>query len=1333
MADSFVEPVNGIEDSNVIPKNGSVAFDIPLYQLETVGGASFPLTLNYKSAMLKEDYGAWTPESPENMIAAGWGINTDSRIFIIQKHPYKYALYLNGILYQLKPDFTKGFHLYYKTVIHSLFHIYYDTVLKYWEVSMEDGTRYQFGKNDDYTKESGTYSAATGTYSQASAEYVAVRNIISHPNDAGVPVNINADNTICRTTEMTLFGTNNWVAPTYGLLAMREKPCGWRLSHIVDSFDNVISFSYIQHISNLAGTDTSKTYSVSSYLYRISVFCKNVLTEKIVFVYGEKDSNEYYVDFLATPRPNGNQQKFEKLYLKKLSRFTCKFTAMQEEPTLWMADQTQLISTLMKPATNIVKRQLNEVQLLATDSLDIQYSPSYKMTYYGGADGVSAGQTGFDDSSHLYFNAKTGAVFGNLKSITYPAGEKREYKYTEHDINSVATTLWESAPSAKTPITISTPYNYLIMIFPNPATATSIFYAYTMTLMGWRKKKLFEAKVVDNYDYERMVSYSENVIGIIAQKIDSNYEMKVFTRDLEGNDVWNDKITRTINGNVDKMHISVSDEGYAYTYASSDTAAGTLYYGVTSDDRTTFETELQMSLSALVKEGLNYRVVIKVLENKCLAFVTTPQTLSAPKPTWFRTTDLHYETYWLKGGGIRKDGSQLPISDMGMPQLLWHSFMAPDPSAITKTAAWYLTGGKLEKMTGVDIIGNFVVLRFQCRGQTAWYYSGNIGFYHAQKDALDSGDWCQVLFQYNNAESFSYLDSNVLTAALVKERPRTLTTWPTLVQSTIESSAQVTENGIIYTVHYSCYKTPDIEKYNTIFCTYRGGSKSDFNIQTNDTDQMLSCVMKDNTFAAFHGKLSDSSLGKAYYYLNNSDSTWHRMNTGSVSAPSLIYNHDAEAVLKMIAILGMVISIALLPFGLSTVGGIICTALSAGLFISAEVTSAILQSSYKSSLNLEDSFFGNRFINDGTTIWFRGQQQDRLTAIGSGTAFQPYDALSGDGVIGNISTNNQQFGHVYNYVPFFTNQKKLYYRRLKNDAVGVPIPIGGLSVGCSDLYCNPLTKNIYAYKDKYIYSYLSEGRFTKAVNTQYPLRHMDACCLLRKGSDTCLIAITGNRVSYSINEGSFIKHEKMSSIFTGTHCVCADCALEQVESSTEATSFYLFYGNEYELVEMDMSAQIFYVIDYGTLDQFIQTLGITDFPFDKLDAAYYDDGPCFIRKNRFVKYNSAGVKTKEGQLGQDWFKEDIDANDVLLDFTNDFMSYYKKSTGDFQLLSHAGGTINDSIRNYAVDTVSFYTDPRNGAASPTSVTKYRYYTDSGTYAAETGTVVYNCVDICTTE
>lgn len=1332
MANSYIHPVSGQEDPNVIPKNGKVAFDIPIYQMKTAAGTSFDLTLSYKSSLLKEDYSTWAAEAPSNTVAVGWSININDRIFLIDKSGPTYGLYLNGMFYKLNYISTDEAIKHFKTVAHSLLNIYYDSNTNIWMVYLEDGTEYIFGNTDPYNNEKGTYYYDTGTYSQASKEYSEVRKLISDPDEQDIPSRVNSDNTICTNIERTLCGYNYWVAPTSNTKDLKRKSTQWLLSHIRDAFDNIIAFSYIHHTSNLIGTNTVMFYSVSSYLYRISLYHGGIETEKIVLTYDKKDRTEYNVDFTATPRPNGMQQKFEKLYLKKLSRYSCKFSDFQENATLWLNEETLLVSKLIHPATNITKRQLSEVKFLTKDS-GIETIPSYQMTYYGSSDGVSVGAIGFNDTEHLYFNGKTGAVFGALKTLIYPSGVKKTYRYTEHDINSVFTTYSEKMDPNHPPIVIHTPFSYTLII--QKYGTKMIYHVLTMSAGGWYKTTLATLDYSSDFDFERYLSYSENLIGIVDLITPQNHSLYVFVRNKEKDGEWitGNGFPKQLTGNLEKMTLDVSDTGIAYYDNVPGEPQGVVHFIPTENQGLTFG-DIRTYLLKMIATANKFWVFVKILNNKCFVFVMETDILTLPKPTWWSgSSEPVYDTYYVSTGGIDSAGQFLPASVLGEPVFFNCSYQFE--SHIYKIEGNVMSGTKVEQPIGIDVVGNLFMLRYKTRGRSIWFRRIQSAIYEYSlnlQQAKNSTEWVLPLFYNVGEQSFCYIDQTVLDKAFKLEKTGDLEQWINK-PPTVECGVKTSDNGMIYTVHINSTSEIELDEYFALFITYLGGSISNFKVQVDESNEILSCIMKDNMFAAFQAKLAEHAYGKKYMYYHVLDSTWYPINTGAIASPSITYNDTAETTLKVLSGIGITLFIILFPFGLSSVAGVICTALSTGLFIAAEVAVSFLQSSFKSSLNLDASYFGNRYINDGTTVWFRERRQDRLTAIGSGTSFQPHDSLnpSSDSGQGKVVTDKQQFGHVYNYIPFFTDQNRLCYRPLKNDGVDYSSPIGGLSIGCNDLYVDPSTGISYAFKDCYVYEFSPDGLTSITKHQGYPGRTVDACCLLKKGNDSYRIFFTGDEMVYSRNLGPYIKLT-INKALPQYNLTYLDCALEVFQDSINASRFYLFSGTHYQLFSATLDeTPTFEFVEQGTLKDFLsKTLADpSTFPFDKLDAAYSDRGFCLIRGNRFIKYGEGGTVNEQGRLGNEWFHQNIDPNDTELYFTGEAMAYYNKVTGDFQLNSYVGGSINDGIRNHAVDTVSNYTDPRL-ENKPTSICKYLYHTDNSSYSIATGTPVYRTVEVC---
>ena len=310
----------GTSNSNVDMRNGKLSLSIPLFSMNTPGGANYNLFLRYDSATLPNMYEVWNREMNTGLTGIGWGLNINDNIFaIMEGADIIYYMIFKGILYLLVYDTNATSQFEYKTSPVSNFKVYYsqnDDFILYDEY----GIKYVFGRDDNYVGEKGVYSVATGDYESGTKEYENVRKQISNPGIDNLPAQRISDNTISSTKE-NVISWNEWVGPSYNMTGTNTKVMCWRLSHIIDAFSNMITFSYIQHISDLMPSEDSEQYCIASYLYRISLYLAEKEVEKIVFEYGNKGTEEYNVDFDLIQRPNGIQYKFQKLYITQLSHY----------------------------------------------------------------------------------------------------------------------------------------------------------------------------------------------------------------------------------------------------------------------------------------------------------------------------------------------------------------------------------------------------------------------------------------------------------------------------------------------------------------------------------------------------------------------------------------------------------------------------------------------------------------------------------------------------------------------------------------------------------------------------------------------------------------------------------------------------------------------------------------------------------------------------------------------------------------------------------------------------------------------------------------------------
>lgn len=712
---------NGLPD--VVTATGKLSLQIPLYALKSPHNILLDLSLIYKSNMLEKQYDTWSPEYNSGIIATGWSTNCMMKIMQLSIEPKVFWLqYLDG-LYELKEKESTETYILYKTKSNSNLIIKYYPELNYWTVTGIDGNIYYFGKNDSYTNEDGTYSPTTGTYTNASQEYTKIRDLISNVQN-GQPANAAADNTVCATNETSVVWDNGWIGPSTDVEKQRAITTCWHLSHIEDAFENILAFSYIQHISNVCSTQGTKTYTVASYLYRIRMFVRQIEAEAVIFEYSPKDTSEYFIDLTLLDRPNGMQQKFEKLHMLSIVH---RVAGM-------VTDHIDLDTALETPTASIEgetlsRRQLHALKYYYSDNTDAQYRPGYQMYYYGEEDGVKVGSAGFDDA-HPYHNSQNGALYGNLKSLVYPSGQKKEFEYSELPLSNIDLSLDIHLEAGETaPEVIHTPYDYSIVI--RKTTSTSYFSVATWTSTGWKYQELLTVATSANIDYEKLVSYSYHLIGLIGP---NRHTFFVYTRNTGGEGVWSSapflesiENNNRVNGPDNKLAIAVADTGVAISSLLTTQGVdqiGYVWFYSTADNGKTFEQKEYQSLQNLVNNTNDYHILLKVVDSRCFVFGLAKTVEQIRPTTWtppsWVTQYPDIQHYSLSVGLMDAKSTGMAVQELGLVPYMIHKH------AWDSTTAWYkglvCIGGKVTKALRVDQSAQTYSIRIKTRMQWAKYW-----------------------------------------------------------------------------------------------------------------------------------------------------------------------------------------------------------------------------------------------------------------------------------------------------------------------------------------------------------------------------------------------------------------------------------------------------------------------------------------------------------------------------------------------------------------------------------------------------------------------------------
>lgn len=1293
----------GISNSNVDMRNGKLSFSIPLFSMNTPGGANYNLFLRYDSATLPDTYEVWNREMNTGLTGIGWGLNINDNIFaIMEGADIIYYMIFKGIMYLLIQDIDASSQFVYKTSPISNFKVYYsqdDDFILYDEY----GIKYVFGKDDEYVGEKGTYSVATGNYEYASKEYENVRKQLVNPDINDLPARRISDNTISSTKE-NVISWNEWVGPSYNITGTSMKVMCWRLSHIMDAFSNMITFSYIQHISDLSTNDDTKQYCIASYLYRISLYLSDKEVEKVVFAYENKGTEEYNVDFDLIQRPNGIQYKFQKLYISQLRHYLNNYVDKR-----YVLDTEVIIAD--DGLKEISKRQLMAINIYGTEK-NIQSEPGFAFEYYNSNDGVDIGKEGFSEKNKVY-NPQNGAVYGLLKTIEYPSGKIERYKYREYSINSVSLVMDESVNNLKKSKQILTPYKFHLFLRLFNDNRYSIV-VYTWSIFGWKKQELLTGEtnetIFDSYNYESKIDFCENSIIVTALDTLTTSFYKVSTS-VSG--LWEKVVLPAeLTGNI--FSVSLNSRRLVLCTKLNDT----------------------FFLYPFVEENGNYKMVgtpidvkqkvgtVALVSTTCLqenwVIIAYYRDTHTTRPTGFTGKDLGFYRTDTRCFIIRSDGSTSNVVRPGYVPFaeILTDFTTPRPAIVTEPteyAMYACVGGNVIDVKRVEKLGEVLYARLIVKNQVG-FYGRNSPAQNSFMKELGAMEWGIALDYDKQNETFKLIGDSILRTVEDKNDKFFLADTE-LVQLPVSSVPA--GNGVTYTYNLEVPER-NIKKYNSVGTfeyAYNGSSvlsKKDYS-----TPNYL-CMFRDNFFEAFYTIVSKENTGakifkRTYKYFNQKDMLFYPIETGSIDVTSVTYNEQEYNILKYLGYAGISLSIILLPLGFTSIFSSIISILSIALMAGSTILQQLFENSVKMTMDPNTSFYGNRYIIDGTTVWFRENGQERLTTLGGGL-------VRTDAIKGKILADKQEFGTIYNYVPFFTDANYAYYTPIKNATMGEPRGLNSWDEGISGIEVNPEeASKIILYNGFYKFTF---------INKKYDRTEK----VLLNGQEQCvdsIVKIFGNNIYtlyfsggfyYIVDENSnfTVPKQKISDGIIGSEFSHVDASLF-VGWENDVKKIYLFNNDEYELVKFENN--VFYVESKGQLSEW-------EYPccFEKLDAAGYMGNNTFMitRNEKYAIIDVIKKTIKEMGFLRDYFRRDAEKANTDLQFNYDalVMSIKKGDEVLFSLKKYLNGSLQKSIRDYVVSAVSTY---GNDDAQPDAEVFYEYDTFQASYVEEGKSVSYNSV------
>ena len=124
-------------------------------------------------------------------------------------------------------------------------------------------------------------------------------------------------------------------------------------------------------------------------------------------------------------------------------------------------------------------------------------------------------------------------------------------------------------------------------------------------------------------------------------------------------------------------------------------------------------------------------------------------------------------------------------------------------------------------------------------------------------------------------------------------------------------------------------------------------------------------------FIRRYPKEQQEFIKKTYKYYDQEKMEFKKIETGSIDSTQIITDQQEEKWLKYLGYTGLAFSIMLLPLGFTSIFGTILSVLSIALMAGSTIVQQLLENSIKITIDPNTAFYGNRFMVDGKTVWFR--------------------------------------------------------------------------------------------------------------------------------------------------------------------------------------------------------------------------------------------------------------------------------------------------------------------------------------------------------------------------
>ena len=516
----------GLADANVDLFTGKLKLSVPLGTLNDSSSPSFSLASNYNGNTLVATQ-IWNSELPTNDLGLGWALSTQN---VITRYTSGTGttnddiIYLDGqeLIYTSTQDNVDTYHL---KVNHSNSKIYHDRTVtpSQWMIVGSDGIKTYFGGLFGKEKLFTTTTVPDGEVPSETSELfqdadpallqacTAIRGEKLATIDGDYQASTLPQND-CDTGSVE-YGVKwgNWTGPRFSDKGQQHIELAWHLSAIEDLAGNRTTFSYVQHVQNVGDGQKAKAFSKGAYLYKISQksgqnlslwYCSRTKGASDQTSGENSQDNgwggdcgntsgphyrEYEDPWFINVEPDAYQERVRSLYLGAVGVFTKDATQPIGQTRLGYQFQTSGTDALM------AKRMLTSVSIYANtrhEGMTIGHltTPPYRFSYYGEDDGVCVTRSGDGTGAscpekQVLLNPENGALYGALKTVETPLGNKKTYRYTAQNVE---TRRDADLPEELTQRQVLFGDNYALVM----GETTQRGYIYQWTEFGWKQTRL---------------------------------------------------------------------------------------------------------------------------------------------------------------------------------------------------------------------------------------------------------------------------------------------------------------------------------------------------------------------------------------------------------------------------------------------------------------------------------------------------------------------------------------------------------------------------------------------------------------------------------------------------------------------------------------------------------------------------------------------------------------------------------------------------------------------------------------------------------------------------